>query len=173
MLCPLCLKKLPYPWDYIWRPGVFITGESITNTHNLSNIRKKSKPFQVLSNWTRRNCLKLKIRDEKSRCNVPFSNWLFVTAGDSCAAASALGVDLATFASTVAYGTHFILLEDLRSRLCSRLFLCWVSLFTGMRSAHQARNCLIRKFRSREKGLIAWFAEWKIFCKYSLRKTKS
>jgi hypothetical protein len=36
-------------------------------------------------------------------------------AGEWCAAASAMGVDLATFASTAAYGTHFITLEDLRS----------------------------------------------------------
>jgi hypothetical protein len=36
-------------------------------------------------------------------------------AGEWCAAASAMGVDLASFASTAAYGTHFITLEDLRS----------------------------------------------------------
>jgi hypothetical protein len=36
-------------------------------------------------------------------------------AGEWCAAASAMGVDLASFAPTVAYGTHFITLEDLRS----------------------------------------------------------
>jgi hypothetical protein len=36
-------------------------------------------------------------------------------AGEWCAAASSMGVDLASFASTAAYGTHFITLEDLRS----------------------------------------------------------
>jgi hydroxymethylpyrimidine/phosphomethylpyrimidine kinase len=35
-------------------------------------------------------------------------------AGESCAAASGLGVDLKTFIPTVAYGIHFITLEDLR-----------------------------------------------------------
>ena len=36
-------------------------------------------------------------------------------AGESCAAASATGVDLDTFVPTAAYGTHFITLQDLRS----------------------------------------------------------
>jgi hypothetical protein len=37
-------------------------------------------------------------------------------AGEWCAAASAMGVDLATFVPTATYGTHFITLEDLRSQ---------------------------------------------------------
>ena len=35
-------------------------------------------------------------------------------AGEWCAAASGLGLDLNTFVPTVAYGIHFITLEDLR-----------------------------------------------------------
>ena len=42
-------------------------------------------------------------------------DWFFsLMAGEWCAAASGLGLDLNTFVPTVAYGIHFITLEDLR-----------------------------------------------------------
>ncbi len=44
------------------QPGVFITWESMPNTDNSRNIRKKSKSFLVVPNWTRRSCLKKKHR---------------------------------------------------------------------------------------------------------------
>jgi hypothetical protein len=42
------------------QPGVFITGVSMTNTDNSTNIRKNSKSFLIVPNWTRRSCLKKK-----------------------------------------------------------------------------------------------------------------
>jgi hypothetical protein len=41
-------------------PGVFITGESITNTNNFMNIRKNSKSLLDVPTGTRRSCLKKK-----------------------------------------------------------------------------------------------------------------
>jgi hypothetical protein len=54
-------------------PGVFITGESITNTNNSTNIRKNSKLFLGMLIGIRKSCLMKKTEDEKSRDNVPLS----------------------------------------------------------------------------------------------------
>jgi hypothetical protein len=56
-------------------------------------------------------------------------------AGEWCAAASAMGVDLATFASTAAYGTHFITLEDLRSPVQKNHYMYGVATKKAMYSA--------------------------------------
>ncbi len=69
--CNLCLQKLPYLRDSNRLPGVFITGESITNTNNSTNILKKSKSFLGLPIGTRRSCLMKKTGHEKSRDTVP------------------------------------------------------------------------------------------------------
>ncbi len=52
-------------------PGGFITGESITNTNNSTNIRKNSKLFLCLPTGTRSSGMIKKIGDEKSRDTVP------------------------------------------------------------------------------------------------------
>jgi hypothetical protein len=57
-------------------------------------------------------------------------DWLIVMAGEWCAAASAMEVDLASFASTAAYGSHFVTVEDLKSPikgtvLRDRFQKCW------------------------------------------------
>jgi hypothetical protein len=64
-------EKLPYFRDSSRLPGVFITGESITNTNNSTNIRKNSKSFLGMPFGTRRSCLMKKTGDEKSRDTVP------------------------------------------------------------------------------------------------------
>jgi hypothetical protein len=69
--CDLCLQKLPKRRDSNRLPGVFITGESITNTNNSTNILKKSKLFLGLPIGTRRSCLIKKTGHEKSRDTVP------------------------------------------------------------------------------------------------------
>jgi hypothetical protein len=51
-------------------PGAFITGESLTNTNNSTNIRKNSKSFLEMPIASRKNCLKKKTREEKSRDTV-------------------------------------------------------------------------------------------------------
>jgi hypothetical protein len=43
-------------------PGSEYTGESITNSNNSLNIRKNSKSFLGVPNWTRRRCLMEKTR---------------------------------------------------------------------------------------------------------------
>jgi hypothetical protein len=68
-----CLQKLPNLRDSNRLPGVFITGESTTNTNNSTNILKKLKSFLDLPIGTRRSCLMKKNRHEKSRDTVPLS----------------------------------------------------------------------------------------------------
>jgi hypothetical protein len=63
------------PWWWIhresWLPSSKYTEESITKSNNSSNIRKNSKSFLGVSNWTRRRCLMNKTRVKKSRDTVP------------------------------------------------------------------------------------------------------
>ncbi len=54
-------------------PGVFITGESITNTNNSTNIIKNLKLFLGLPIGTRISCLMKKTGHEKSRDTVPLN----------------------------------------------------------------------------------------------------
>jgi hypothetical protein len=54
-------------------PDVFITGESITNTNNSTNIQKNSKSVLGMPIGTRRRCLMKKTRPEKSRDTVPLT----------------------------------------------------------------------------------------------------
>jgi hypothetical protein len=54
-------------------PGVFIAGESITNTNNSTNIRKNSKSVLGMPIGTRRRCLMKKTGHEKSRDTVPLN----------------------------------------------------------------------------------------------------
>jgi hypothetical protein len=69
--CDLCLQKLPKLKDSNHLPGVFIAGESITNTNNSTNIRKNSKWVLGMPIGTRRRCLMKKTGQEKSRDTVP------------------------------------------------------------------------------------------------------
>ncbi len=59
------------PKDSNQLPGGFITGESITNTNNSTNIRKNSKLFLCMPIGTRSSCMIKKTGDEKSRDTVP------------------------------------------------------------------------------------------------------
>ena len=72
--CDLCLKKLPHLRDSNRLPGVFITGESITNSNISTNIRTNSKSFLGMSTGIRRSCLMKKTGDKKSRDTVPLSS---------------------------------------------------------------------------------------------------
>jgi hypothetical protein len=65
-------EKLPYPRYSNQLPGVFITGESIMNTKNSTNIIKSSKSFLDVPIWTMRSCLIKKTGDEKA-CDSPFN----------------------------------------------------------------------------------------------------
>jgi hypothetical protein len=65
------LQKLPNLKDSYRLPGVFIAGESITNTNNSTNIRKNSKSFLGMPIGTSRSCLMKKTGHEKSRDTVP------------------------------------------------------------------------------------------------------
>jgi hypothetical protein len=73
--CDLCLQKLPNLKDSNRLPGVFITGESITNTNNSTNLRKNSKSVLGMPIGTRRRCLMKKTGHEKSRDTVPLMNF--------------------------------------------------------------------------------------------------
>jgi hypothetical protein len=64
-------EKIVLPKDSNRLPGVFITGESITNMNNSLNIQKKSKPFLDVPIWTGRSGLKKEARNEKPRDTVP------------------------------------------------------------------------------------------------------
>jgi hypothetical protein len=57
------LKKMPYPGIPI---DIDITGESITNANKSLNIGTDSKLFLDVPFGTRRSCLMIKTRDEKS-----------------------------------------------------------------------------------------------------------
>ncbi len=61
------LAKLHNLGDFNWLPSVFITGESITNTKNFTNIRKTSKSFVGMPIRNRRSCSMKNTGDEKSR----------------------------------------------------------------------------------------------------------
>jgi hypothetical protein len=61
------LAKLHNLGDFNQLPSVFITGESITNTNNSTNIRKTSKSFLGMPIRNRRSCSMKKTGDEKSR----------------------------------------------------------------------------------------------------------
>jgi hypothetical protein len=65
--CDLSLQKLPNIKDSNRLPGVFIAGESITNTNNSTNIRKNLKSVLDMPNGTSRRCLMKKTGHEKSR----------------------------------------------------------------------------------------------------------
>jgi hypothetical protein len=52
-------------------PGVFIAGESITNSNNSTNIRKNLKSFLGMPTETRKSYLMKKTGHEKSRDTVP------------------------------------------------------------------------------------------------------
>jgi hypothetical protein len=67
------LQKLPNLKDSNRLPGVFITGESITNMNNSTNILKNSKSVLGMPIGTRRRCLMKKTGPEKSRDTVPLS----------------------------------------------------------------------------------------------------
>ncbi len=71
MTCDICLQKLQNLKDSNRLPGVFIAGESITNTNKSTNIRKNSKSFLGMPIGTRRSCLLKKTVHEKSRETVP------------------------------------------------------------------------------------------------------
>ncbi len=79
--CDICVQKLPNLKDFNRLPGVFIAGESITNTNNSTNIRKNSKSVLGMSIGTRRRCLVKKTGHEKSHGTVPlmFSNMVNIT----------------------------------------------------------------------------------------------
>jgi hypothetical protein len=83
--CDLCLQKLPNLKDSNWLPGVFIAGESITNTNNSTNIRKNSKSFLDMPIGTRKKCLMKKTGHEKSGDTVPLNSlrYLFVSNYDA------------------------------------------------------------------------------------------
>jgi hypothetical protein len=66
------LKKLPYLNDSNRLFGVFITGESTTNTINSRNNKKKCKAFLGMSIGTRRSSLMNKTGEGKSRDTVSF-----------------------------------------------------------------------------------------------------
>ncbi len=68
------MQKLPNLKDSNRLPGVFITGESITNMNNSTNIRKNSKSVLGMPIGTRRRCLMEKTEHEKSRDTVPLKN---------------------------------------------------------------------------------------------------
>jgi hypothetical protein len=47
-------EKIASLKECTWRPGVFITGESITNTNNSTNIRKKIEIVPGRTYWDRK-----------------------------------------------------------------------------------------------------------------------
>ncbi len=55
-------EKVASPKDSNRLPGIFITGESITNTNNLMIIKKNLKSFLDVPIGTRRSCLKKKLK---------------------------------------------------------------------------------------------------------------
>jgi hypothetical protein len=69
-------EKTASPKDSNRLPGVFISGESITNTNNSTNIRKNSKSFLDVPFGTRISSLNKKTGDEKSRDTVPDDYYL-------------------------------------------------------------------------------------------------
>jgi hypothetical protein len=72
------LKKLPYFRDANGLPGVFITGESITNTNSSTNIPKNLESFLGMPIGTRRSCLMKKTEVEKYRDTVPLNIYIDV-----------------------------------------------------------------------------------------------
>jgi hypothetical protein len=64
-------EKIASPKDSNRLSSEFITGESIMNTNNFTNIRKKSKLFLDVPIGTRGTSLKKKTGFEKSRDTVP------------------------------------------------------------------------------------------------------
>jgi hypothetical protein len=59
------------PKDSNLLPGRFITGESITNTNNSTNILKNSKLFLCMPIETSRSCMIKNTGEEKSHDTVP------------------------------------------------------------------------------------------------------
>jgi hypothetical protein len=67
-------EKVASPKDSNRLPGIFITGESITNTNNFV-LSDNSKKFEIVSRrayWDQEKLLEEKTGDEKFRDTVPF-----------------------------------------------------------------------------------------------------
>jgi hypothetical protein len=58
-------EKIASPKDLNWLPGVFVSGESITNSNNSTNIWKYLKSFLDVPIGTKSSSLKKKTSDEK------------------------------------------------------------------------------------------------------------
>jgi hypothetical protein len=76
--CDLCLQKLHNLKDSYWLLGVFVAGESISNTNNSTNIQKYSKSFLGMPIGTRKSCLLKKTGHKKIswHCSFKYTNLL-------------------------------------------------------------------------------------------------